>query len=58
MKQRMDLFESSDDRPPNVIDARAMFEAKVIAMVRQMIATNELPPQKDGQVIKIGRTAA
>lgn len=52
MTKQLDLFTWADSRPSNIIDARARFEAKVCAMVQQMLATNELPPHVDGKVIR------
>ncbi len=51
MKQ-LDLFTWADTRPSNVIDARARFEARVIAFVQIMIETNRLLPHVDGKVIR------
>ncbi len=50
MKQ-ITLFEWADARPSNVIDSRWRFEAKVEALVRNML-DGRLPPQIDGKVIK------
>ena len=50
MKQ-MDLFQWADNRPSNVIDARARFEARVFAFVQQMITTNRLPPNIESKII-------
>lgn len=58
MTKQLDLFAWAYSRPSNVIDARPRFEAKVLDMVKQMIATNRLPPHIDGKVIPIGRRAA
>ena len=58
MSDQMNLFTWADAKPSNVIDARARFEAKVLAMVQQMITTNCLPPRIDGKVINIPKRGA
>ena len=57
MKQ-LNLFEWADSKPSNVIDARARFEARVVAFVELMLATNRLPPHIDGKVISHPRSVA
>ncbi len=51
MKQ-LDLFVWADTKPSNVIDARHHFEARVVAIVQSMLATNRPPAHVDGKVIK------
>ena len=55
---QMDLIAWANCRPTNVIDARPRFEAKVAALVIQMITTNKLPPHVDGKVITIPKRGA
>lgn len=52
MKQ-LNLFEWADAKPSNIIDARPRFEAKIVAFVEQLIATNRLPPHTDAQIVPI-----
>ena len=51
---QLDLFDWADKRPSNVINSRWRFEAKVEALVRDML-DGRLPPEKQGEVIRPDR---
>lgn len=49
-REQLDLFTWADSKPSNVINAKARFEAKVMAFVVGII-NGQLPPTRDGKVI-------